>query len=331
MEFHPSLHSDKLSGIQFYQYIHRDSKQYLLDVIIVGGSYAGISAALTLGIAGRSVLVIDSGKASNYNQHMIRNFYAHEGDPAFLVAKKAKQQLLKYENVRFAYDKVVEIRNEADVFIVLTKLGSTFKAKKIIGATGVIDKMLLIQGFTECWDISIFQNIYYGGNEIRQSKHIGILAKGQEAKSIIEMVYHWKKNIFVFTNGKAGLSTEDLNHFKRYGIHVIENRITLLQHNKGKIREVQCADKSIYPVEVMISKVPFFQSTDIYKQLGCAQTPDGLIQVDSYQQTSIKGIYAAGDNCYAMRSISSSVAAGTNAGMFVNKSLAEETFRKSEI
>jgi len=330
MEFHPSLHSDKLSGIQFYQYIHRDSKQYILDVIIVGGSYAGISAALTLGIAGRSVVVIDSGKSGNNNQHIIRNFYAHDGDPAFLVAKKAKQQLLKYENVRYAYDKVVDIRKEAEAFIILTKLGSTFRAKKIIGATGIIDKMLLIQGFTECWGFSIFQNIYFGGNEIRQSNNIGILANGQEAMRIIEMIYHWKKNIYVFTNGKVGFSINDMSHFKIKGIQVIENKITLLQHNKGKIQEVLCSDKSIYRVEVMIAKVPFIQSTDIFKQLGCVQTPDGLIQVDLYQQTSINGVYAAGDNCNVIRSISSSIAAGTNAGMYVNKALAD-TFRKSEI
>ncbi|WP_294225364.1 NAD(P)/FAD-dependent oxidoreductase, partial [uncultured Chryseobacterium sp.] len=125
------------------------------DVIIIGGSYAGLSAGMSLGRSLRKVLVIDSGKPCNMQTPHSHNFLTHDGKAPKEISSLAKEQVLQYKTVGFQEGFVTEIVKQSENFEVQTESGELFNAKKLILASGVKDMMPDIPGFAECWGISV--------------------------------------------------------------------------------------------------------------------------------------------------------------------------------
>src|SRR5690606_19045950 len=107
------------------------------DVLIIGGSYAGLSAAMALGRSLREVLIIDSGLPCNHQTPHSHNFITQDGEKPELIASKAKQQVLAYRHVRFHNGLAVSGRKTDDGYLITTESGETFSAKKLIFATGL--------------------------------------------------------------------------------------------------------------------------------------------------------------------------------------------------
>src|SRR5690606_5367312 len=124
------------------------------DVIIIGGSYAGLSAAMALGRALRNVLIIDSGLPCNRQAPHSHNFITQDGEKPNLLAEKAKKQVLNYNTVKFHNDLAINGTKTEDGFVITTQTGKEFIAQKLIFATGIRDIMPNIKGFSECWGIS---------------------------------------------------------------------------------------------------------------------------------------------------------------------------------
>lgn len=140
------------------------------DVIIVGGSYSGLSAAMTLGRALRKVLVIDSGQPCNIGSPYTHNFISRDGSvPAFL-SETIRKQLQKYATVRLMNGYAQYGRLGSTGFCIETEKGETFSARKLIFATGVEDIMLPNNGFSDCWGASILHCPYCHGFEVSQKK-----------------------------------------------------------------------------------------------------------------------------------------------------------------
>src|SRR5690606_408454 len=135
------------------------------DVIIIGGSYAGLSSAMTLGRALRNVLMIDSGKPCNRQTPHSHNFITQDGEEPGTIAEKAKAQVLKYDTVKFLNDLAVSGKKTENGFVIATETGKEFATKKLVFATGVKDIMPGIKGFSECWGISVIHCPYCHGYE----------------------------------------------------------------------------------------------------------------------------------------------------------------------
>src|SRR5690554_5341159 len=144
------------------------------DVIIIGGSYAGLSSAMALGRALRNVLIIDSGLPCNRQTPHSHNFLTQDGSTPNEIATLAKQQVEKYESVRFYKGIATSGVKTVDGFEIMTDANSTFTSKKLILATGVKDIMPALPGFAACWGISIIHCPYCHGYEYR-SQNTGIL------------------------------------------------------------------------------------------------------------------------------------------------------------
>ncbi|MES1223024.1 MAG: NAD(P)/FAD-dependent oxidoreductase, partial [Bacteroidota bacterium] len=154
------------------------NKEQNFDVIIIGGRYSGLAAAMALGRALRKVLVIDSGKPSNRQTPYSHNFITQDGKPPQEIAAIAKQQVAKYDTVEFLNglattgvktENGVEIRTGAD---------EIFTAKKLVFATGIKDIMQDIPGYAECWGISVLHCPYCHGYEVKDQP-TGILGNGE--------------------------------------------------------------------------------------------------------------------------------------------------------
>jgi thioredoxin reductase len=292
----------------------------VFDVIIVGGSYAGLSAAMALGRSLRKVLVIDSGKPCNRQTPHSHNFITQDGKAPAEIAEAARKQVLTYETVKFYEGLATQASETTEGFEIVTSAGDRFHTKKILFATGIIDQMPGIEGFSECWGISVLHCPYCHGYEVKH-QHIGLLGNGEAAFELCKLISNWTSNLTLFTNGRSALSEMQNEIVRQHNINIVEKTIARLHHTNGNLDSVVFQDGS-----AIFARVGFSQHCNIPVQLGCELTEQGHLKTDDFHRTCVKGIYAAGDNTSFFRAVSVAVSAGTKAGIFINKELIDETF-----
>jgi thioredoxin reductase len=295
------------------------------DVIIVGGSYAGLSAAMALGRALRTVLLIDAGKPANRFTPYSHNFITHDGKRPDEIATLARQQVAKYSSVKQVEGFVVSAEKVDHEFIVGLDTGTQFVSTKLIFATGVVDLMPNIPGFADCWGKSVLHCPYCHGYEVRNTR-TGILGNGDYAVEFGSLISNWTHELVIFTNGPATLSADQKSTLDRHHIPVIEHRIQAFQHDQGYLKSILFENGYSTMVSAIYARPEFKQHTNLPAQLGCELTPEGYIKIDSSHRTTVPGVYACGDNVTRLRTVSNAVAMGTVAGMMANKDLVTETF-----
>lgn len=300
-----------------------DSKYF--DIIIIGGSYAGLSAAMALGRAMRNVLIIDSGLPCNRQTPHSHNFITQDGEKPDVIAKTAKAQVFKYETIKFQHGIATNGRKTENGFVITTQSGEEFSSKKLIFATGVKDIMPAINGFSECWGISVIHCPYCHGYEVRGSK-TGILANGNFALHYAQLIRNWTKDLTIFTNGESTLSQEQTEKITKHGIPIIEKEIAYLKHEKGNVRQIVFKDDSSFEIQAIYSRPDFEQHCKIPEILGCELTEHGYIKVDLFQKTTVENVFACGDNANMMRSVANAVATGNFVGAIANNIMTEEEF-----
>lgn len=295
------------------------------EVIIIGGSYAGLSAAMSLGRALRKVLVIDGGLPCNRQTPHSHNFLTQDGQKPKEIANIALAQIANYKTVEFHEGVATHASQTEKGFTVETQNGEVFHAKKLVFATGIKDIMPEIKGFAECWGISAVHCPYCHGYEIHSQK-TGIIANGDAGIHYAQLINQWTKDLTLFTNGPSTLTEEQSDKLKKHTITVVETGIKALIHTNGQIEKVLLANGSTIVLNAIYSRPAFVQHSMIPQELGCDLTENGLIKVDNFQKTTVAGIFACGDNSNPMRSVAMSVASGSATGAFVNHELIGEEF-----
>ncbi|MGL2965838.1 NAD(P)/FAD-dependent oxidoreductase [Flavobacterium sp. XGLA_31] len=302
-----------------------NTKSKKFDTIIIGGSYSGLAAGMALGRALKTVLIIDSGKPANAQTPHSHNFLTQDGNTPKGIATIGKQQVEQYENVNFYNGLATNGTKIENGFEITTEAGEKFQATKLIFATGIKDIMPKIEGFAESWGISAIHCPYCHGYEVRNTK-TGILGNGEYAYELSKMISNWTKDLTIYTNGKSTLNVEQTKKLSSHNIAIVEKEIKKLDHIEGYIRNIEFIDGTKSPLTALYSPRPFIQHCPIPESLGCELTEEGYIKVNGFQETSVEGIYACGDNTTKMRTVANAVAAGTTAGMSASKKLILEQF-----
>jgi thioredoxin reductase len=295
------------------------------DVIIVGGSYAGLAAGMALGRALKNVLIIDSGDACNSQTPFSHNFLTQDGKTPAEISLLGRAQVQAYPTVSFRSGLATRgIKTDTGFEIGLSS-GETFTAQRLIFATGIKDVMEDIDGFDACWGISVLHCPYCHGYEVKNER-TGILGNGASGFELAKFIFNWTKNLTVFTNGLSNITADQVARLAHRQIFVVEKKIQKLDHTNGHLQNIVFEDGSSVSLRAMYAPTPFRQHCLIPESLGCAFTSEGYIQVDQAQQTSVEGVFACGDNVTRMRTVANAVATGTAAGISVSKGMILEEF-----
>lgn len=295
------------------------------DVIILGGNFAGLSAAMALGRSLRHVLIIDSGLPCNRQTPHSHNFLTQDGATPSQIAQKARTQVLKYDTVTFIEDLAIKGSAADDGFYILTASNKKFHASNLIFATGIKDIMPNIKGFPACWGISVVHCPYCHGYEIKNKK-TGIIADVETVMHMAPLVKNLTHDLSVLTSEKSEFNEEQISKLSKNRIRIIDKEITEIEHRNGYIKNVIFSDSTTEPFEALYAPLPFRQQSDIPKLLGCELTEQGYIQVDMTYKTTVKGVFACGDNSSRIRSVANAVASGNMVGAIVNMELSNERF-----
>lgn len=295
------------------------------DVIIIGGSYAGLAAAMALGRALQEVLMIDNGQPCNAQTPQSHNFLTRDGSAPRDIATIARQQVEAYPTITFLADTAINGLKTETGFAVEGVSGNTYHSGKLIIATGIKDILPDIPGLAECWGISVLHCPFCHGYEVRNEK-TGIIANGKAAYELVSLIANWTNDLTLFTNGPSTLTAQQTDKIKANGIAIIQTEIEQLANTDGNLNHVVLKSGTKTPVVAAYIRAPFRQACQIPEQLGCAITEDGYIQIDATRETSVKGVFASGDNSTNLRTLANAVATGNTAGMVISKQIITAAF-----
>ncbi|RYY96447.1 MAG: NAD(P)/FAD-dependent oxidoreductase [Chitinophagaceae bacterium] len=295
------------------------------DVLVIGGSYAGLSAAMALGRSRRRTLVIDSGRPCNRQTPQSHNFLTEDGTAPAAIVARAREAVARYESVRRHAGRAVAAEPIEGGFRVHTDDGSVHEGRKLLFATGVEDLLPPLPGFAACWGISVLHCPYCHGYEVRDAP-LGVLANGDLAFEFARLIRHWSADLTLFANGPATLSDAQRERLQQRGVRIDERELAAIRHRSGELEALVFADGAEHALRALFARPAFRQHSDLPARLGCALTEAGHVAVDEFGRTGVPGIFAAGDCTTMFRAVSVAVAAGTKAGAMVNKELIEEAF-----
>lgn len=294
----------------------------LYDVLIVGGGPAGLSAALALGRARKTVLLCDSGPRRNAAAEHIHNFVTRDGTPPDEFRRIAREQLGLYPNVRTEDVRIESISGERGAFQVVLASGAV-TARRILLCTGMVDEMLPIDGFRELWGRGIFQCPYCHGWEV-QDRPWGYLPRPNDLGHVLPFALQargWTRDLVVFTNGAFELDAEARSKLEQASIRIETAPVVRLVAQGERLRAVELSSGTRVPCEALFAHPPQRQVA-LVEALGIAVADDGFVQVDPmWRETSIPGIYASGDLTTRMQGALLAAASGTQTAAMLNVEL----------
>ncbi len=290
------------------------------DFAIVGGSYAGMSAALQLARARRQVTVIDAGLRRNRfvdeAGSTSHGFLSRDGVAPAELWTQARTQLLQYPSVRWIGGQAEQARVLPSGELSLQVGGQLLVARRLVLATGVRDELPAVPGLAERWGHSVFHCPYCHGYEVGGGA-IGVIAASPMAHHHAMMLPDWGPTT-LFLNGVYAPTEAELADFARRGTQI---EATPVQRIDG-FADVVLADGRSIRMQGLFTQPRTSLASPLAQQLGCvlADGPMGpYVQVDAMQQTSVANVFACGDAARAAGSIALSVADGAMAGVAAHR------------
>ncbi|WP_430407714.1 NAD(P)/FAD-dependent oxidoreductase [Hydrogenophaga sp.] len=289
-----------------------------LDAIVIGGSYAGMSAALQLARARRRVLVVDSNLRRNRFASASHGFLGRDGQAPDAIAAEARAQLLAYPNLRWLDGTATQAEREGDGFRVSLPDGQIAQASKLVLATGVVDELPAIDGLRERWGVSVFHCPYCHGYELNEGR-IGVLASNPMSMHHALMLPDWGTTT-LFLNDAFVPDGEQRAALAARGVKVEEGAVTRLVDAST----VELRDGRRFVMDGLFSVTRTRVASAVADQLGCEmdEGPTGeFIRTDAMQATTVPGVFACGDAARAAGNVAISVGAGAMAGASAHRSM----------
>lgn len=292
------------------------------DALVIGGSYAGLSAAIYIARGLRSVCVIDAGKPRNRFSDAAHGFFGQDGaNPAEMI-RTARAQLALYPQVTFIDGLASSARSERDAFAVTLESGDEVSGAKIVLAVGVADILPGIPGLAERWGKSVLHCPYCHGYEF-SGRQLGVLGMRPMSTHQALLISNWGPTTF-FLNGQDDPDPATRDRLNTSGVTVEPTPVVALEGEESNLRAALLADGRRVAVEALYIGAGTRLGSPLAEQLGCAvdEGPFGpIIRVDAAMMTTIPGVYAAGDAMRVPHSAMFAAADGVSAGASVSQSL----------
>lgn len=288
------------------------------DVIIIGGSYAGMAAALQLLRARRTVLVVDAGLPRNRFADHSHGFLTQDGVAPGDIARQARAQLSRYETLAWLDGVAERAEGSRDDFSLILSDGRVLKARRLLFATGVSDALPAVEGLAERWGRSVFHCPYCHGYELNQGR-LGVIATGPMSLHQALFLPEWG-DVTLLVNGALALTDAQRGELGARAVHIEETPIAAIEGNA----DVRLSDGRLLCFSGLFTASRNRPATPVAETLGCLleETPFGWqIATDAQKETGVPGAFACGDAARVPHSVSLAVGDGAWAGAQLHRSL----------
>jgi thioredoxin reductase len=291
------------------------------DVVVVGGGPAGLSAATWLARYRRSVLVIDS---CEYRNRWVTQSHGYLGsdsaDPMALLVT-ARAQVSRYPTVVFCDDEATTARRDDQGRFVVGVGNQEFVALRMVLATGVVDQFPDVVGFFDHYGISVFHCPTCDGYEAKD-RTVVVLGWSESVTGFALELLDWAGRLTVLTQGRRFEGDERDRHvLADHGVELIEDDAVELVGPPGRLQTVRLRSGASIEADLVFFSIAHHARVHLAEQLGCELTEDGCLLVNNEGQTTLEGLYAAGDITPGIQLISVAVGKGAIAGVACATSL----------
>jgi len=293
------------------------------DALVVGGSFAGLSAAMQLARARKKVCVVDAGAPRNRFAAAAHGFFGQDGVPPLKMIAEARAKLLAYPNVAFIEGSVVGARaDEAGGFIASLDSDRQLSAGKLMLAFGVHDGFPDIAGVRERWGASVLHCPYCHGYEF-SGRRLGVLIEAPHPPDHAMLIAEWGQAT-LFLNGNHTVDDEAHARLQARGVAIEPGRIAALEGPGRDLSGVRLDDGRLVPIDAMFMAPRTRPGSPLAGQLGCAfdDGPFGpVIRTDAMKMTTVPGVFAAGDAAMMMHNATLASADGVMAGTSMHRAM----------
>lgn len=292
------------------------------DTVVIGGSFAGLSAAMYLGRARRTVCVIDSGMPRNRFATHSHGFFAQDGSSPAAMLATARAQVAAYPTVTFVAGKATRAAATGDGFSVSLDSGEEVEGSRLVLAFGVSDQLPDIPGLAERWGTTVLHCPYCHGYEFSEQR-LGVLAISPMSVHQAMLISEWGPTT-LYLNGTVRPDAELLAQLEKHGVAIEAERVVALHGARGALTALALADGRTAAIDALYIRPGNYLNSDIAEQLGCGieETPVGrVIRTDEERKTTVPNVYAAGDVTRSAHNVTWASADGVTAGLAIHRSL----------
>ncbi|HEY2669822.1 MAG TPA: FAD-dependent oxidoreductase [Rugosimonospora sp.] len=297
------------------------------DVVVVGGGAAGLSGALTLGRARRSVLVIDAGQPRNAPAGHVHNYLGREGTPPDELLAAGREEVRRYGGEVVTGRVEAAAREDGD-FLVTLDGGRTVRARRLLVTTGLVDELPDVSGVAEQWGRGVLHCPYCHGWEVRD-RRIGVLATGPAAVGQATLWRQWSPHVLLLLHDAAALGAEEAERLAARGITVVEGRVAGLEVAGDALTGVRLASGEVIALDAVVVAPRMTGRAEVLESLGLTPVDvevDGnvvgsRIPADATGATTVPGVWVAGNVADIRAAVITAAAAGLTAASAINADL----------
>lgn len=292
------------------------------EVIVVGGNFAGLSAAMQLARARRRVLLVDAGMPRNRFSEASHGFLGQDGRTPAAIMQEGKRQLSLYPTVTLLDGEATSAVADGGEFAVTLKDGNEHRALRLVLATGIRDTPPDIAGLRERWGRTVLHCPYCHGFEV-SGRPLGVLANHPHAAHVAALIPDWGDATY-FSQGRFVPDEGQLAHLAARGVRVEHSPVVELLGTAPALGAVRLQDGRVIPMAAIFTSSATSMASPLAEELGCAfdEGPFGpVIRTGENKETSVRGVYAAGDAASPMHNATLASASGVLAGVHCHQSL----------
>ena len=297
------------------------------DVIIAGAGPAGLSAALILGRACRSVLICDRGTPRSWASKRMYAYLSRDSIEPASFRRIGRRELARYPKVEMRDVEVTRARKRRRKFEITLASGARVACRKLLIATGMMDILPAIPGFEQLFGRTVFQCPYCDGWEMR-GKALAVYGRRRRGFELARALTAWTDDIVLCTDGRSSLTNAERAQLARNHIRLVEKRIDALEGTRGKLQHIRFRDGERLARDGMFFNTPSRAQSNLAESLGCLFGRHGGVLCGQYEATSVPGVFVAGNIIRDVQLSIVAAAEGARAAFGINRALTREDFEQ---
>ena len=298
--------------------------QQIHDVIVIGGGAAGLSAALVLSRAQRSVVVVDDDQPRNAPAAHLHGYLSRDGMPPPELLAVGRSEVTGYGGTTLP-GTVTSLEHTSSGFQALLTDGTRLASRRLLVATGLVDELPHVPGLRSRFGRDVLHCPYCHGFEVRD-RQVGVLGGMPNSLAQVQLVRQWAGDVVLFTNGSS-LTADQREQLVARAVGVVDGLVTGIDVQSDRLSGVVVDGLGLVRRDALFVAPTFVPNSNLLTALGCHRDDDGGVLVDSTGLTSVPGVWAAGNAVNPRAQLITAAAEGSAAAIALNNDLVAEDVR----
>ena len=297
------------------------------DVVVIGGGAAGLSAALVLARARRQVLVVDAGTPRNAPAAHMHGFLSRDGLPPGDLLKIGREEVAGYGGQILPGTVSELVRCGTSGFWVLLSDGRRLSARRLLVATGLRDELPDIPGLRDRWARDVLHCPYCHGYEVR-NQQLGVLGGSPDAVRYAQIVRQWADDVVFFPQASPLTATERAQLVAR-AVGIVEGPVKRVLVDEDRLSGIELDDGRVVPRSALFVPPRFIPNNHLLVGLGCDLDDNGWVATGPNGQTSVNGVWVAGNVANPRAQVITAAGEGSAAAIAINGDLVDQDVRNA--